>query len=255
MIIARAYFVIAVLLQFGAVSTFQQPCRDIKSQTYSHVTLCASSTVEDYDVVLITTESCATPVRKRITKEGSGDLPAPGSTVSIEYKGTLASYPDEEYWTPNDVVECWLSEQQGLQDLADAFVEQDVDSKKLLDPDIFQEDFVSASLGVFNKIQYKKLVMAAKRLAKERQEFQTADDLEFDSSKRLGKPYIFPLGKNKAIHAMDMAVGSMKLGEQCEIITRCDYAYGKEGLRTSKGDMRIPPFATLKFEIELVKIE
>ena len=114
---------------------------------------------------------------------------------------------------------------------------------------------MAETLGVANKIQCKKLVMAAKRLAKERDEYQTGEDLEFDSSERLGKPFTFPLGKNKAIQAMDMAVATMTLGEKCEIISRCDYAYGKEGLRTPKGDMRIPPFATLKFELELISIE
>jgi FKBP-type peptidyl-prolyl cis-trans isomerase len=208
--------------------------------------------------VLATSENDgATPmVRKRIIQEGTGSSPPPpNSQVTIEYTGTLASLQQQdEYWTPQDVVECWLSQQQGLPEtLPQAFVDQQIDSTKLTDVEFFtDEDFVTNTLGVSNKMQCKKLVVAAKRLAQERQQYQATSTV-FDSSQQRG-PYSFPLGQNKAIRAVDLVVANMTLGETCQMITRCDYAYGKEGLRSSRGEVRIPPYATLQFEITLIDI-
>ena len=42
------------------------------------------------------------------------------------------------------------------------------------------------------------------------------------------------------------------MGERVVVICRSDYGYGKEGLRTSKGDVIVPPFATLCFDLTLV---
>ncbi|KAG7342614.1 FKBP-type peptidyl-prolyl cis-trans isomerase [Nitzschia inconspicua] len=212
------------------------------------------------DIILATSKTSNTPVvRKRILKKGSSDSspPPPNSQVTIEYVGILASLQNhEEFWTPQDVVECWLSQQQGLPEtLPQVFIKEHIDSDKLLDVDFFTEEYIAQKLGVTNKIQCKKLVMAAKRLAKDRMDYQATSSTVFDSSIDRGRPYTFPLGQNKAIRAMDIAVASMTLGETCQIIARCDYAYGKEGLRSSKGDTRVPPFATLKFEITLLDIQ
>jgi FKBP-type peptidyl-prolyl cis-trans isomerase len=221
----------------------------------------SSSRQDDfYDIVLARSENDgATPmVRKRIIQEGTGSSPPPpNSQVTIEYTGTLASLQQQdEYWTPQDVVECWLSQQQGLPDtLPQAFVDQQIDSTKLTDVEFFtDEDFVTNTLGVSSKMQCKKLVVAAKRLAQERQQYQATSTV-FDSSQRQERgPYTFPLGQNKAIRAVDLVVASMRLGETCQMITRCDYAYGKEGLRSGQGEVRIPPYATLQFEITLIDI-
>ena len=50
------------------------------------------------------------PVRKRILEEGTGPIPSKGSTVELEYTGTLHG---ERNWSVKDVVECWLSQLQG----------------------------------------------------------------------------------------------------------------------------------------------
>jgi hypothetical protein len=192
-------------------------------------------------------------VRKRICQPGIGNVASPGKQVSIEYTGTLASRPEEYYWSPTDVVECWLSEQQGLEHLKDKFLEHGVDSTLLLDPDQFNEEFVADKFQVDNKIQCKKLAMAARRLSNEREIFRPG--MEFDSSSKRGRPYTFVLGTGKAIQAIDRTVATMKLGERCEMVTRCDKAYGKDGLRTPKGDIIVPPFANLHFDIILIAIE
>lgn len=194
-------------------------------------------------------------VKKRIIEEGTGDddnIAQKGEEVSIEYAGTIAS----DDWSANDVVECWLKEQQGLDSLAPSFIEQDIDLVKVKGGEdgasfLLSEEFISSELGVTNRIQCKKIIMAAKRLMKEKEEFPVGK--EFDASRDRGDgSYTFVLGKNKVIQAMDLTVATMKPGEKAEFITRPDYAYGKDGLRSSKGDVIVPPFATLRFEIKLL---
>eukprot|EP00521_Asterionellopsis_glacialis_P002268 CAMPEP_0195251808 /NCGR_PEP_ID=MMETSP0706-20130129/3504_1 /TAXON_ID=33640 /ORGANISM="Asterionellopsis glacialis, Strain CCMP134" /LENGTH=92 /DNA_ID=CAMNT_0040304017 /DNA_START=56 /DNA_END=334 /DNA_ORIENTATION=+ len=92
--------------------------------------------------------------------------------------------------------------------------------------------------------------MAAKRLGKVQEDFPSG--MEFDSNKERGEPYKFVLGKGKAIKGMDLGVASMKVGETSKIICRTDYAYGSEGYRKSNGDVVVPPFATLCFEVTLL---
>lgn len=182
-------------------------------------------------------------VQKCIKETGTGDSPPEsGSSVTIEYTGTLASTS----WSVDEVIACWLSEQQGLDDVVDSFREQQIDESKLTDPTIFNEDFVADELGVTAKIKCKKLVMAAKRLATSRKEFEVGTT--FDSNSE----YEFVMGKNKLIRGMGLAVSSMKVGEVAEAKIRSDYAYGSEGYRKSNGDIVVPPYATLLFEIKLL---
>jgi hypothetical protein len=191
--------------------------------------------------------SLADGVKKRVIQEGEGEVAHEGSEVEVDYVGTLQGESD---WTVQDVVDCWLKNQQGLDHLCDAFVEASVDGRKLMDTELFTEDFVTNELGVSNKIQCKKLVMAAKRIGKQQHVF--AAGKEFDSSKERG-PFKFILGQGKVIKAYELAVATMKQGEKAEIICRADYAYGAEGFRKMNGDVVVPPFATLCFEIDLLK--
>ena len=172
--------------------------------------------------------------------------PSPGDQVSVDYVGTLA----ERDWSAQDVVEAWLTEQQGLDALAPKlFVEFGIDGDKLMDESFFTEQFVTTALAVDNKIKCKKLCNAARNLKKEAYEVGS----EFDSSKKLGKPFTFPLGKGKAIKSFELAIPMMKFGETAQILTRCDYAYGKEGLRKSTGEVVVPPYATLRIDVTLLE--
>ena len=190
------------------------------------------------------------PVRKLVIEEGSGEIARDGSAIEIEYTGTLVG---EQDWSAYDVVSCWLSELQGLSHLSDVFLAKGIDGTMLMDEAKFTEDFCMNELEISNKIQAKKLVMAAKRIAKQQQDHETG--AEFDSSIKRGKNFSFVLGGGKVIKAMDLVVSTMKVGEQAELICRSDYAYGSEGLRSSKGDIIVPPFATLQFSLKLVKAE
>jgi FKBP-type peptidyl-prolyl cis-trans isomerase len=140
-----------------------------------------------------------------------------------------------------------LAEQQGMHHLADAFRLQEIDEAKLTNLDVFTEAFVQEQLlGVTaNKITCKKLVMAAKRLANNRNEFPPG--FGFDSSEN----YECTLGSGKLIRGMEEGLASMKPGEEAELSIRSDYAYGAEGYRKRNGDVLVPPFATLSFEVKL----
>ena len=131
------------------------------------------------------------------------------------------------------------------------FVESEVDGGTLVDG-TFTDELVMGELGVANRMQAKKLVMAARRLVRQRKKYPNGG-VQFDSSAERG-PFKFILGKGKAIQAMDLTVATMRSGERAEVICRSDYAYGEEELRRSSREVAVPPYATLQFEIKLLKL-
>lgn len=72
------------------------------------------------------------------------------------------------------------------------------------------------------------------------------DGTKFDSSRDRDDLFEFSLGKGSVIKAWDLAVATMKRGELCVIQCSAEYGYGKKGSKP-----KIPPNATLVFEIEL----
>ena len=184
-------------------------------------------------------------VQKEILFDGQGEVYPTGSKITMSYSGSLG----DANWSAEEVVSCWLKEQQGLDQLSDGFVEQEIDEAKLTNLDVFTEDFVSSNLGVTNKIQCKKLVMAAKRLANTRNEFTTGHVSDTNPE------YSYEVGSGKLIRGMELGVASMKPGEWAVISVRSDYGYGSEGYRKSNGDVMVPPFATLNFEVQLLPTE
>ena len=195
------------------------------------------------------TGSGNSPVKKMVIEEGDGPIPSKGSTVEIDYVGVLGS--SQESWEVDDVVECWLKNLQGLCDvLAEPMREVSVDGSTLFDEEKFTEAFVAEKLGVANKIQCKKTMMATKRLRSSSEEY--LEGTQFDSSFERGKTYEFVLGQGKAIQAMDLLVSTMKVGEKAKVVCRSDFGYGSEGYRKKTGEVVVPPFATLCFEVTLV---
>lgn len=69
---------------------------------------------------------------------------------------------------------------------------------------------------------------------------------------RRGKiqPLAFKVGKGLVIRGWDEALLTMSLGEKAQITIEPEWAYGKRGL-----EGKIPPNATLIFEVELMAIE
>ncbi|KAK8737486.1 hypothetical protein OTU49_004518 [Cherax quadricarinatus] len=72
------------------------------------------------------------------------------------------------------------------------------------------------------------------------------DGTKFDTSRDRGERFDFTLGKGEVIKAWDMGVAHMKKGEIAKLTCKSEYAYGERG-----SPPKIPPNATLVFEIEL----
>ncbi|XP_026727150.1 FK506-binding protein 59 isoform X2 [Trichoplusia ni] len=73
------------------------------------------------------------------------------------------------------------------------------------------------------------------------------DGTKFDSSRDRNEPFEFNLGKDRVIKAWDIGVATMKKGEVCVLTCAPQYAYGPDG-----NPPKIPPNATLQFEIEMI---
>lgn len=164
--------------------------------------------------------------------------------ITIAYRGTIA--PSD--WTASEVVKCWLHEQQGLGELAaDAFLEKDIAEAQLTNPDFFTEEFVVRTFPSLSKIQVKKLLMASRRLATSRTELAVGTTFDAQDS--------YPITKDKKLIS-GMSRGIALLDEttcrKLTIVCRCDYAYGAEGYRKPTGEVVVPPYATLQFDMELL---
>lgn len=77
------------------------------------------------------------------------------------------------------------------------------------------------------------------------------DGSKFDSSRDRGvEPFTFDLGRSQVIKGWDEGVASMTLGELAVFTITAPYAYGENG-----APPKIPPGATLIFEVELLGYE
>eukprot|EP00033_Pygsuia_biforma_P002187 GCRY01002425.1.p1 GENE.GCRY01002425.1~~GCRY01002425.1.p1 ORF type:complete len:424 (+),score=99.78 GCRY01002425.1:122-1393(+) len=76
------------------------------------------------------------------------------------------------------------------------------------------------------------------------------DGSEFDSSRGRNQPFTFTLAKGEVIKGWDVGVESMKKDEKALFTIKSDYAYGSTG-----APPKIPPNATLQFEVELLGYE
>lgn len=74
------------------------------------------------------------------------------------------------------------------------------------------------------------------------------DGTKFDSSVDKNQPFMFQIGKG-VITGWSLGVMTMKVGEKAVFTMSHEYAYGTSGCPPV-----IPPSATLKFEIELLRI-
>ncbi|GFZ46259.1 FK506-binding protein 1 [Saitozyma sp. JCM 24511] len=75
------------------------------------------------------------------------------------------------------------------------------------------------------------------------------DGSKFDSSRDRGSPFVTQIGVGRVIKGWDEGVPQLSLGQKANLICTPDYAYGARGFPPV-----IPPNSTLKFEVELLKI-
>lgn len=73
---------------------------------------------------------------------------------------------------------------------------------------------------------------------------------EFDSSHDRGEPFEFTIGKGGVILGWEKGVPGMKVGGKRKLTIPSDLGYGSAGQPP-----KIPPNATLVFEIELVEVK
>ncbi len=76
------------------------------------------------------------------------------------------------------------------------------------------------------------------------------DGTEFDSSRKHGQPFSFEVGRGMVIKGWEQGLVGMKVGGKRKLTIPPDLAYGDRG-----AGGKIPPGATLVFEIELLAIE
>ncbi len=76
------------------------------------------------------------------------------------------------------------------------------------------------------------------------------DGTHVDSSADHGRPYTFQLGASAVIAGWDQGIKGMRVGGKRKLTIPPDMAYGARG----SGD-RVPPNATLLFEVELVGVK
>jgi len=75
------------------------------------------------------------------------------------------------------------------------------------------------------------------------------DGSKFDSSRDRGSPFVTQIGVGRVIKGWDEGVPQLSLGQKATLTCTPDYAYGARGFPPV-----IPPNSTLKFEVELLKI-
>jgi FKBP-type peptidyl-prolyl cis-trans isomerase FkpA len=75
-------------------------------------------------------------------------------------------------------------------------------------------------------------------------------DTKFESSIDRGKPLRFRLGGGEVIKGWDQGIVGMRLGGRRRIVVPPELGYGRRG-----AGAKIPPNATLIFEVELVSVE
>lgn len=77
---------------------------------------------------------------------------------------------------------------------------------------------------------------------------------EFDSSRKRGQPFVFPVGVGRVIKGWDEALLRMTKGELRTIVVPPSLGYGGRDMRDQQGNVVIPANSWLVFDVELLEI-
>ncbi|KAF8340635.1 uncharacterized protein EI90DRAFT_3036259 [Cantharellus anzutake] len=77
----------------------------------------------------------------------------------------------------------------------------------------------------------------------------TVDGKEFDNSRSRQRPLVTKIGVGAVIKGWDEGIPRLSVGERALLVTSPDFAYGEKGFPPT-----IPPNSTLRFDVELIKI-
>jgi len=73
--------------------------------------------------------------------------------------------------------------------------------------------------------------------------------IEFDNSRKRKLPFVTKIGVGAVIRGWDEGILKLSVGQRAILDISSDYAYGEKGFPPT-----IPPNSTLRYEIELLKI-
>lgn len=177
-----------------------------------------------------------------------GDVPTAvedlkGKDVTVEYIGYISS----RNWSVDDVIDCWLPD-QGISSLApELFRAFKIDGKRLVNSKRFSTKFILEGLGVTKEAKQTTLFEAA-------QDLKISDETHPEGIVFDKNLFTFRPGKGQVIKAFDLAIQQMKVGQTALLTARCDYAYGRKGLK-SMGKVLVPPYATVQYEVTFVSVK
>jgi len=202
-----------------------------------------TSLTDDGGVKVRATSSSSEVLPSDNAVEDGLQFPDTGKDVTVEYVGRIAP----RNWTVDDVNACWLPEQWNDRLAPELFKAFDIDGEKLMDAKKTSKKFIFEGLGVLKEAKIESLFQAAQDLAKSEQTHPVGT--VFDKNE-----FTFRLGKKMSIQAFDLAIREMRVGQTVSLVGRCDYAYGKRGLRAA-GKFLVPPYATVQYNLTLVEIK
>jgi FKBP-type peptidyl-prolyl cis-trans isomerase len=78
----------------------------------------------------------------------------------------------------------------------------------------------------------------------------------FESNEKWGRPLIFTVGQQEVIEGWELAFLKLREGDKATIILPSRLAYGKDGIKQPNTQQyKVPPYATLIFDVEILKVE
>ena len=115
----------------------------------------------------------------------------------------------------------------------------------------FKDEKPDPSLGIVDvKVGTGAVAKAGDRVSVHYRGSLKADGKEFDASRPRGRPFTFQLGAGNVIKGWDQGVAGMRVGGTRKLTIPGPLGYGAGG-----SPPKIPPNATLLFDVELLEVK